>query len=175
MPTADFALVERIEDADRVDLPLPLFAKPVAEGTGKGITAASKILDRPSLGRSAPSCWPSIASRCWWRPSCSGREFTVGIAGTGPEAEVLGSMEVVLLPGAEAEVYSYVNKEKCEELCRYLPDQARRDEEVRQAEAVALAAYRALGCRDAGRVDFRCDGQGRPHFIEVNPLAGLHP
>jgi len=32
-----------------------------------------------------------------------------------------------------------------------------------------------LGCRDAGRVDIRCDAAGVPNFMEVNPLAGLHP
>ena len=30
-------------------------------------------------------------------------------------------------------------------------------------------------CRDGGRVDVRSDGQARPNFIEVNPLAGLNP
>jgi D-alanine-D-alanine ligase len=46
------------------------------------------------------------------------------------------------------------------------------------AEAVAetaLAAWRALGCRDAGRIDVRCDAEGRPAFIEANPLAGIRP
>ncbi len=175
LATADFAVVERIEDLDRVDLPLPLFAKPLAEGTGKGISAASKVRDRQSL---APVCAELLAK--YRQPVLvetflPGREFTVGIAGTGPEAEVLGSMEVLLLPGAEAEVYSYVNKEKCEEFCRYLPGRPEQDEEVRQAEALALASYRVLGCRDAGRVDIRSDARRQPHFIEVNPLAGLHP
>jgi D-alanine-D-alanine ligase len=40
---------------------------------------------------------------------------------------------------------------------------------------VALAAWQALGCLDAGRVDVRLDAQGRARFIEVNPLAGLNP
>ena len=40
---------------------------------------------------------------------------------------------------------------------------------------VALAAWRALNCRDAGRIDIRNDADGRPAFIEVNPLAGLRP
>src|SRR4051794_13652496 len=38
VPTPDFAVVENEGDAARVTLPLPLFVKPVAEGTGKGVT-----------------------------------------------------------------------------------------------------------------------------------------
>ena len=43
------------------------------------------------------------------------------------------------------------------------------------AEATALAAYRALGCRDVARVDLRFDADNRANFIEVNPLPGLNP
>jgi D-alanine-D-alanine ligase len=68
-----------------------------------------------------------------------------------------------------------VNKERCEELVEYRLVHADRDEQVRQAERVALHAWRVLNCRDAGRVDLRCDAMGRPSFMEVNPLAGLHP
>ena len=105
----------------------------------------------------------------------SGREFTIGITGTAEEAHVLGTMEIHLLPSAEAEVYSYVNKEKCEELVRYRLVHPNGDRLVGQVEEVALAAWRALGCRDGGRVNVRCDSQGQPHFLEVNPLPGLHP
>jgi len=45
----------------------------------------------------------------------------------------------------------------------------------REVEEVALAAWRCLGCRDAGRVDVRLDGSGHAQLIEVNPLAGLTP
>jgi len=175
IPTPDFALIERPEDADRLDLPLPLFAKPVAEGTGKGITAASKIRQRAAL---RPICGELLAR--YRQPVLvetflPGREFTVGILGTGPEARVLASMEVLLLPGAEADVYSYANKEQSEEHCQYRLGRPDEDAEVCRAEQLALAAYRALGCRDAGRVDLRSDAQGQPNFLEINPLAGLHP
>src|ERR1700722_8822483 len=37
VPTAPFAVVETLADVAKVDLPYPLFAKPIAEGSGKGI------------------------------------------------------------------------------------------------------------------------------------------
>ncbi len=175
VPTAPFALVKRIEDVEAVDLPYPLFAKPVAEGTGKGITADSKIKDRDSLHRVCRDLLAQCRQPVLVETFLPGREFTIGILGTGDEARVVGSMEISLLPAAEAEVYSYMNKHRYEEFCRYLPRRGADDVEVAQAEQVALAAHRTLGCRDASRVDIRSDADGRPHFMEVNPVAGLHP
>ena len=65
--------------------------------------------------------------------------------------------------------YSYLNKERCEEFVEYRPVA---DEIAEQAEEIALAAWRVLECRDAGRLDLRADGEGRIHFLEVNPLPG---
>jgi D-alanine-D-alanine ligase len=104
-----------------------------------------------------------------------GREFTVGITGTGAAAVVVATVEIVLLTGAEADAYSYVNKERCEELVEYRLVHAADDSQVAEAERFALAAWRILNCRDGGRVDLRCDAAGAPSFLEVNPLAGLHP
>ena len=105
----------------------------------------------------------------------SGREFTTGIVGTGRDARVLGTMEVILLPNAEKGVYSYDNKDKYEDRVQYRLVTAVDDPSVREAEAVALGTWRALGCRDGGRTDLRCDNAGNPYFLEVNPLAGLNP
>jgi D-alanine-D-alanine ligase len=102
-----------------------------------------------------------------------GRESTVGIVGTGSQARALATMEIELLAGSDAEVYSYRNKEECEELVKYklLPAG-----ELRAAvELLALRAWRVLRCRDAGRIDVRLDEEGQVHFLEVNPLAGIHP
>jgi D-alanine-D-alanine ligase len=49
------------------------------------------------------------------------------------------------------------------------------DEAVAEAERISLAAWRVIGGRDAGRIDVRCDANGHPQLIEINPLAGLHP
>jgi len=44
-----------------------------------------------------------------------------------------------------------------------------------ECKTVALNVWRALGGVDAGRVDVKADRNGRMCFMEVNPLAGLHP
>jgi D-alanine-D-alanine ligase len=175
IPTPDFALVRREEDVEGIHLPLPLFAKPVAEGTSKGINTASRIQDRPSLHQVCRELLQRFQQPVLVETFLSGREFTIGVSGTGPDAQVLGTLEIILLAQAEAEVYSYVNKEQCEELVKYRLARPQDDEEVRQAEALALNVWRVLGCRDAGRIDLRSDARGQPQFMEVNPLPGLHP
>ena len=175
IPTPEFVLVERSADVDAIRLPFPLFAKPVAEGTSKGITAASKILDRAALRQVCGDLLAQFRQPVLVETFLAGREFTVGLTGTGAEAQVLGTVEIELLPGAEADVYSFLNKEQCEELVRYVPVRPKDDPLVRRVDELALAAWRVLGCRDGGRVDFRCNAQGEPHFLEVNPLPGLHP
>lgn len=170
--TPPFAVVETEEDLEAVALPFPLFVKPVAEGTGKGITAASRIAGPETLGDACRRLLRSFGQPVLVETFLPGREFTVGIVGTGRKAEALGTMEVFLGREAEPEVYSYVNKERSEDLVSY---RLASDPTARAAESLALKAWRALGCRDGGRVDLRCDAGGSPQVLEINPLAGLHP
>lgn len=175
VPTPPFAVIGQLADLERIDLPYPLFAKPVAEGTGKGITPASKVQDPAALRCVCEHLLATYQQAVLVERFLPGREFTVGICGTGDAARGIGTLEVILLDDAEADVYSYVNKERCEELVEYRLVQAEFDAQVHAAEATALAAWRILNCRDAGRIDLRCDASGVPSFMEVNPLAGLHP
>ncbi|MFH0919969.1 MAG: D-alanine--D-alanine ligase [Fibrobacterota bacterium] len=170
--TPGFAEVKCLADIADIRLPFPLFAKPIAEGTGKGITAASKIKDMAELTAACTRLLEQYQQPVLVEEFLPGREFTVGIVGEGRTAESVGVMEVILLDTAEKEVYTYLNKEKCEERVEYRKPV---DALGKQAEEVALAAWQALDCRDAGRVDVRADKNGNVHFMEVNPLAGLHP
>jgi D-alanine-D-alanine ligase len=172
--TADFAVIETLADVSRIQLPFPLFLKPVAEGSGKGVNAKSKVKDRAGLAAVAAELLERFQQPVLVETFLSGREFTVGITGTGAAAELLGVTEIVPKAGWVGDGYGFDNKstgwEERVEVVRatHLP-------EAQAAAAVALAAWRALRCRDGGRIDIRCDGQGVPHFIEVNPIAGLRP
>jgi D-alanine-D-alanine ligase len=173
VPTPKFEIVTSAAEAAAVALPLPLFAKPVAEGSSKGVTGKSLVESKAALVAICAELLEKYRQPVIVEEYLSGREFTVGVLGTGKDARALGTLEVVLLKGADAGVYSYRNKTQWENIVKYglLEPSALRSE----VEQVALAAWRCLGCRDAGRVDVRLDGAGRPQMLEVNPLAGLAP
>jgi D-alanine-D-alanine ligase len=173
VPTPAFAVVEEESDAASVGLPFPVFAKPVAEGTGKGIDGNSRIDSPERLQEVCRQLLARFGQPVLVEEYLPGREFTTGILGTGRAARVLGTMEVRAVPGAPTADYSYEMKERCEELVQYLPME--QGESRRGVERLALEAYRTLQLRDAGRVDVRLDRAGRPAFLEVNPLPGLHP
>jgi D-alanine-D-alanine ligase len=172
LPTPAFAVVETEEDAEAVPLELPLFAKPVAEGSSKGVDGRSRISSRGELRETCAALLKTFGQSVLVERYLPGREVTVGIVGNGDEARVLGVMEVVFKDGTDTD-YTALNKAEFETRTEYrLLDG---DALGMRAREVALAAYRALSCRDAGRVDLRCDENGEPCFLEINPLPGLNP
>ncbi|HBF39882.1 MAG TPA: D-alanine--D-alanine ligase [Firmicutes bacterium] len=170
--TPDFAVIEDEKDIDQISMEFPLFLKPIAEGTGKGISKNSTVSNREELLTTAKKILLQFQQPVLVETYLPGREFTVGILGTGDAARVIGVMEITLKTTAEPGSYSYLNKKHYRELVEYsFPN----DLESRLSAELALKAWKGLGCRDGGRIDVRSDRYGKPHFIEVNPLAGLHP
>ncbi|MCX5683246.1 MAG: D-alanine--D-alanine ligase [Planctomycetota bacterium] len=173
LATPKFRVVREISDLAAVDLAYPLFAKPLAEGTGKGIDRRSRIESPQQLEMVCRDLLARLGQPVLVEEFLPGREFTVAVLGTGRDARVLGTMEIALRDGAAPSIYTYETKERCEQLVTYSAPP--RDALRRQVEGLALASYLALECRDAARVDLRLDCSGRPSFMEVNPLPGLHP
>jgi D-alanine-D-alanine ligase len=172
VPTPDFAVVATPTDIAKVDLPFPVFVKPVAEGSGKGVSARSHVVNRKALDAECRRLLYQFDQPVLVETFASGREFTVGITGTDDQALILGVMEVLPTKEAEAHGYGFDNKENYEGRFDYC---LATDAEGKRAGEVGLAAYRAMRCRDGGRVDVRSNANGEPQFLEVNPLAGLNP
>ncbi len=172
VPTVDFRVIERIEDARKIDLPFPLFLKPNCEGSGKGVDVHSKVENAAQLRRVAADLLKRFSQSVLVEPFLPGREFTVGITGTGDDATVLGVSEILPKDNYVGTSYGYVNKEFWEDKVAIVEADAANG---KAAGDIALAAWRALRCRDGGRVDIRCDEAGNAFFMEVNPLAGLRP
>ena len=172
--TPRFAVIAVPGDISNIKLQYPLFAKPIAEGTGKGIDVDSKVESPAELNRTCGRLLKEYPGQAVLvEEFLPGREFTVGIIGTGRDARVIGTMEIVIPDGSLKAIYSYKTKELCDSLVKYHP--APRDCVRDAVENLALKSYRALECRDAGRVDIRLNTSGEPSFMEVNPLPGLHP
>lgn len=172
IPTADFFVVHSPAEIKKINISYPLFVKPVAEGTGKGINAKSIIESYQQLEEMVSYLLSTFKQPVLVEKFLSGREFTVGIIGTGDKAHSIGVLEVLLRQNAEQNVYSYFNKEEYKTVVEY---KLVKEPIALACEEVAINSWKVLNCQDGGRIDLRCDENGIPNFIEVNPLAGLHP
>jgi D-alanine-D-alanine ligase len=173
VPTPDF---EVLEEPRPVGLEFPVVAKPVHEGSSMGIGARSLVRDATALGPVTADLLERYREPVLVEEFCPGAELTVGIFGTGACARTLAVMEVAPRRRALDEfLYSGEVKHDWEaEVSYHVPPRVAPELAARASE-VALAAYRALGCRDVARIDLRVDRRGEPSFLEANPLPGLHP
>lgn len=152
LPTASFAVINHVEDIQTAQLPAyPLFAKPLADGAGKG-TAAPRVDNAAALQIRVTDLLQHYHQPVLLESYLDGREFSVGILGTGKEASVLGTLEV----GEDVSL-----------------DGLATDEQAMQAAEIALAAWNVLGGQDAGTVDIRFDAKGNAYFLEANALPKL--
>jgi D-alanine-D-alanine ligase len=172
VPTPDFQIVNTVAEARRVRLSPPLFAKPVAEGTGKGISSGSRVFYTTELADLTERLLERYRQPVLVECFLPGREFTVGIVGTGTGAVAVGALELKVKEQAHAGIYAFETKEHCEDLVDYV---LATGDVALGACRIGLDAWKALGCRDAGRVDLRADEHGDLAVLELNPLAGLHP
>jgi D-alanine-D-alanine ligase len=170
IPTPDFAIIEQVEDCAAVNLHYPLFVKPNAEGTGKGINALSRVNNPIELSGICLDLLKRYPSGLLVEEYLPGREFTVGILGSSGEGYSIGIMEILYKQDETNNIYSYQTKSDYLKAVEYkIPGKEISDKCI----GLALKTWRVLGCRDGGRVDIRIDRFGTPNFIEVNPLAGL--
>ncbi len=155
----------------------PVIVKPNAEGSGKGITERCIAENEEELRRMLRDLFEKYRQDMLVETYLDGREFTVGILGNGKTMQVFPPMEIVYRHPTQNGyyVYSYEIKKDYRQHVDYvcpadIPGEAG-DEMMRAAETI----FRALGCCDLARVDFRMDAAGTPYFLEINQLPGLAP
>lgn len=150
---SDFAEIEE-------ELGLPLFVKPAHEGSSIGIT---KVKERGAL-KAAYEAAAKLDPLVIAEKGVLGGEYTVGII--GDEA-----MPIIKIEPA-TEWYDYeakYNRDDTKYLCPCgLPEA--KEAEIRKG---ALEAFRVLGGRGWGRVDFLMDEDGKHYFLEVNTAPGM--
>lgn len=178
--TPEFVVAAEGDDLDRIP-DLPCVVKPLHEGSSKGITRNSLCTTPAEIAAEVRRITSAYGEPAIIERYLDGREFTVALLGSGSDVRTLPIVELdfeTLPPGAPA-IYGYEAKwiwDRPEEPLDIFHCPADCDAELqRRIDQLCLAAFRALRCRDWGRIDVRLDQEGTPHILEVNPLPGIIP
>lgn len=154
-------------------LKLPLIAKPVCEGSSKGIRNRCLIRTPAEIGPVIVSLWNDYKQSVLVEEFIDGDEVTVALIGNTP-TRVLGSMRIVPKVATPQFFYSLEVKRDWENQVSYECPPPLPAKVMDALETSALAVFAILQCRDIARLDFRVR-DGIPYFIEINPLPGINP
>ena len=177
VPTPPFLRIDTISEIDTKisdieKLGNPLFIKPVTGGSSQGIRNSAKVESLESLRNEVTwildNCHDSVLVESFIR----GREFCVGLLETD-SLEILPVAELEIQEGDPEAFYSFELKSSHRKKVICPADIS--PEITRKMEEDSLRLFKAMGCRDLSRVDFRLGEGGVPLFLEINPLPGLSP
>ena len=166
LPVPEYALLTSDSDFSAVEkqLGLPIFVKPAHEGSSIGI---SKVSDHGVLSQAYAEA-AKYDSLVIAEKGVMGGEYTVGIIGRGDEMVALPIIKIE----PATDWYDYeakYNRDDTRYLCPCGLSEAK-EMEIRKG---ALEAFRILGGRGWGRVDFLMDEAGNHYFLEVNTSPGM--
>ncbi|HER34228.1 MAG TPA: ATP-grasp domain-containing protein, partial [Halothiobacillaceae bacterium] len=147
------------EAADR--LGWPVIVKPTADGSSVGVSKVDGPEAVEAAFRDAAAHGEVMVEQF-----IKGGEYTVAILGEDslPTIRIEAS--------AEHAFYDYQAKYEAEDTGYRIPCGLSADEEASMAET-AQAAFRLIGARGWGRVDFMRDAEGGHWLIEVNTVPGM--
>lgn len=181
IPNAKFLLVNYIDQLEELNFEFPMVAKPIGEGSSKGIYSSSFVRNQKELLQETKRILNEYNQPALVEEFLPGREFTVAILGNGVDAEVLPIVEISYndFPDDFIPIYSYEAKwilDTREKPLNVFSCPAKISSALEnKIKATALNTYRVLRCRDWSRIDIRLDKNDVPNVIEVNPLPGILP
>lgn len=162
-------MVTNEQPCDPQAVTYPAIVKPAWEGSSKGVRGQCVVHSAKELDAQLRMLQRDYQQPVLVEEFIAGDEVTVGVLGNDPP-KILGAMHVIPRRPNPEFVYSLEVKRDWENQVRYEYSQPEPQSSLARS---VLAAYRALGCRDIARIDFRIRG-GVPYFIEANPLPGLN-
>ena len=179
LPTAPFAVVRSGEPIPRWDGPWPVLLKPETEDASLGIDQSSVVRSAEAIIEGVARLRVSHGGDVLIEAYLPGREFNVGVLAL-PEPISLPVAEIVYrVPEGSWPILTYAAKwhEGSAEDRNSLPNCPADVDSALAVELSELAveAFRATGCRDYARVDFRLDAEGSPMILEVNPNPDIGP
>ncbi len=177
--TPGWRFVEEPSQLEGLALRFPLIVKPNFEGSSKGITQDSVVEDPARLRAVVEGMLAKYPAGLLVEEFVLGRDLTVPFleAIAKERGGVLAPVEYLVDPAHRGRhaIYDFALKTlHSEAVSVQAPAQI---PEAVQAEATraARAVFRATGCRDLGRIDFRLGDDGQLYFLEINALPSLEP
>jgi D-alanine-D-alanine ligase len=175
IPTPEWFLIEskdELKDIYWQGYRFPLIIKPAHEGSSKGIRLGSVVENSKQAQAEVIRILDSYCQPVMVEEFIVGDEVTVGITGNSP-AQILGLMHILPKNKNGHFVYSLEVKRDYKNRVRYECPAQLGPEVTEKISSLSLKVFKILGCRDFARIDFRISPDGRPYFIEINPLPGL--
>jgi len=163
---------QELHQIDSYDFTFPAIVKPAYEGSSKGISLTSVVEDAKQAIEVVESLLEKYHQPAIVEEVILGDEVTVGIIGNSPP-KALGIMRILPKQKNGYFLYTLEVKRNYLELVDYECPAALEEEVLQRIQNSGLRAFKALGCRDFARLDFRISTTGVPYFLEINPLPGL--
>ncbi|MBA0901236.1 MAG: D-alanine--D-alanine ligase [Candidatus Nitrotoga sp.] len=162
LPTPGYELLDVNSDLVAVaeKLSLPLFVKPVNEGSSVGISKVKKLSElQPAYVEAAKYDQLVMAEEF-----ISGGEYTVAVLGKQ-------ALPVIKIESAK-EFYDFEAKYLRNDT-RYLCPSGLSQEKEAEMQRLALKSFALIGGSGWGRVDFLMDEADRPYLLEINTVPGM--
>jgi D-alanine-D-alanine ligase len=162
LPTPGYELLDVNSDLVAVaeKLSLPLFVKPVNEGSSVGISKVKKLSElQPAYVEAAKYDQLVMAEEF-----VSGGEYTVAILGKQ-------ALPVIKIESAK-EFYDFEAKYLRNDTRYLCPSGLSQEKEV-EMQRLALKSFALIGGSGWGRVDFLMDEANRPYLLEINTVPGM--
>ncbi|MGE5309337.1 MAG: D-alanine--D-alanine ligase family protein [Deltaproteobacteria bacterium] len=172
IPTPRFFEVKSPAELELDHMKFPLFVKPRFEGSSKGLSEASRVADMEGLKKQVEFITSTYKQPALVEEFISGEEYTVAVLGNG---------EPVAMPVVQIKIdgkldlkdtfytFGHIKDDSVEYVCPAPCSEALK----KKLSELAIKTYKAIECRDFGRVDFRVDAKGNPYVLEINPLPSL--
>lgn len=173
-----FAAMSRADIPPESSLKFPMFVKASCEGTSKSLTEKSRVTDYASLCEQVEHVARTYRQPALVEEFIRGTEFTVAVLGNdgidgGPKA--MPVCQVSIDGNVQLGDLFYDYERIFSPNLRYVCPAKISDDLKKKLQDYSVRAYRSVGCRDFGRVDFRVDDSGQPYVLEINPYPSLGP
>jgi D-alanine-D-alanine ligase len=147
-------------------LDFPVVVKPAAQGSALGVRFAPTAAEVPAAIVAAFS----YDTKVLLERHVAGRELAVSVLDRPDGPEALPIVEAIPHGGDRYDFEARYEIGRTDFVCPAELD----DETTRRTQALALDAYRVLGCYGFARVDLILDsGSGEPTVLEANAIPGL--